>query len=105
MIDGLPPEAVLKAVALERFMLEEDLAKGRTPPGDETGSILIFCRFLEGAAHGELVLPRTVPMEHWTFYGKTVERLAAAGKLTRRVKEAFEAASHDVFFRIMGRCP
>ena len=42
-----------------------------------------------------------MPMEHWTFYGKTVERLVAAGKLPREVQEDFEAANHDVVFRIM----
>ena len=101
MIDGLPPKAVLKAVAIERFMLEEDLAQGRTLPSDDTASILTFCRFLEGAVHGRLVLPRTMPMGHWTFYIMIVERLVAAGELPREAKEDFEAANHDVFSRIM----
>ena len=102
MIGGLPPKVVLQAVAIERFMLEEDLAQGRTPPGDETGSILTFCRFLEDTAHGELDFPRTMPTEHWMFYGKTVERLAAAGELPHEAMEDFETAFHDVFFRVMG---
>ena len=51
-----------------------------------------FCRFLEDAALGWLALPRTMPMEHWTFYGKTVERLVAVGELPRQVQEDFEAA-------------
>jgi len=101
MIGGLPPKAVLKAVAIERFMLEEDLAQGRTLPSDDTASILTFCRFLADPAHGGLTLPRTMPMEHWVFYGKTVERLVAAGELPREAQEDFEAANHDVDSRIM----
>ena len=101
MIDGLPPKAVLKAVAIERFMLEEDLAQGRTLPSDDTASILTFCRFLADPARGGLTLPRTMPMEYWAFYEKTVERLAAAGELPRGVQEDFETAFHDVFSRNM----
>ena len=102
MIESLPPKAVLRAVAIERFMLEEDLAVGRTSPDDETGLILSFCRFLEEAARGELIVPRTMPPGHWTFYGKIVEQLAAAGELPRKVKEDFETEFHSAFSRIMG---
>lgn len=101
MIDGLPPKAVLKAVAIERFILEEDLAQGRTLPSDDTASILTFCRFLAGAVCGALVWPRTMPMEHWTFYVKTVGRLVAAEELPRNVKDDIEAAFHDLFCCIM----
>ena len=100
-IDCLPPEAVLKAVAVERRKVEEDLAQGRTLPGEDTDSILAFCRFLAGAACGALVWPRTMPMEHWTFYVKTVGRLVAADELSRTVKDDIEAAFHDVFCCIM----
>lgn len=48
-IDSFPPKAVLRAVARERYMLEEDLASGRTKPSLETHSIISFCRFLEAA--------------------------------------------------------
>jgi hypothetical protein len=101
MVDGLPPKAVLKVAALEQRMLDEDLAQGRTLPSDDTDLILRFCKFLEGAIHGALVMPQSIPMEHWAFYEKTVERLAAAGELPGEAKEGFEAANHDVFFRIM----
>ena len=67
-IDRLPPKAVLKSVAMERRKLEEDLAQGRMLPSEDSDSILAFCRFLAGAACGALVWPRTMPMEHWTFY-------------------------------------
>lgn len=101
MIDNLPPKAVLKAVAIERFMLEEDLAQGRTVPSDETASILMFCRFLGDAAHGWLALSRNIPSGHWTFYRRTVERLIAAGELPREVKDDFEAANRGVISRIV----
>jgi hypothetical protein len=92
IIDGLPPKAVLKAVAMEQHMLDEDLALGRTPPSDDTASVLRFCRFLEGAAHGALLMPRNVPMKHWAFYAKTVERLVAAGELPCEVQQDFKPA-------------
>ncbi len=91
MIDGLPPKAVLKAVALERRMLEEELAFGRTFPKKDASSILSFCKFLESVVDGRLILPSALPMDHWAFYGKTVERLAAAGELPPRKLENFEA--------------
>ena len=100
-IDCLPPEAVLKAVGVEWRKLEEDLAQGRTQPSGDTDSILTFCRFLAGAVCGALVWPRTMPMEHWTFYVKTVERLVAAEELPRNVKDDIKAAFHDVFCCIM----
>ncbi len=96
MIDSLPPKAVLKAAARERLMLEEDLAQGRTLPSEDTDSILTFCRFLAGAVVGSMVWPRTMPMEHWTFYVQTVGRLVAAEELPRKVKDDMEAAFHDV---------
>jgi hypothetical protein len=101
MIDSLPPKAVLEAAARERRMLEEDLSSGRTPPNGDTASILDFCRFLEGAVRGSFVLPDTMLMEHWAFYGKTVRRLAGAEELPRKLKEDIEAAFRDVFCRIM----
>lgn len=101
MIDGLAPEAVLKAAATELRMLNEDLASARTVPNEDTTFIRSFCRFLEGASHGRLILNRTMPMGHWTFYGRTVERLAAAGEIPLKVKEDLEAANNAACFRIM----
>ena len=101
MIDNLPPKAVLKAIAVERLKLEEDLAQGRTLPSEDTDSILSFCRFLAGAVVGSMIWPCTMPMEHWTFYVKTVGRLVAAEELPHNVKEDIEAAFRDVFCCIM----
>ena len=105
MIESLPPQEVLEAAVMERRMLDDDLAKGQTVPSEDTALIRTLCRFLERAAHGRLVLPGTMPMEHWTFYGRTVERLVAAGKLPHKAKEDFEAANHKVLFCIMARPP
>lgn len=73
-------------------MLEEDLALGRTFPNKDTSLILGFCKFVEAVVHGRLVLPSAMPMEHWAFYGKTLERLTAAGELPLWKMEDFEAA-------------
>lgn len=101
MIDSFPQEAVLRAAAREKYMLEEDLALGRIPPSENSASILAFCRFLEGAARGSPAFPRNIQMEHWPFYIKTVGRLVAAQELPRNVKEEIEAAFHNVFCCIM----
>lgn len=101
MIDSLPPKAVLKAAAREQRMLEGALALGQTLPSEDTVSILNFCRFLGGAVHGRLVLPRTMPMELWMFYVKSVGRLVAAEELPREVKDEIEEAFHNVFCCIM----
>jgi len=82
-------------------MLEEDLARGRTLPTEDTDSILAFCRFLAGAPYGSMVWPQTIPMDHWMFYVKTVGRLVAAEKLPYSVKKDIEAAFHGVSCCIM----
>jgi len=101
-IDSLPPEAVLEAAAEERRRLEGDLARGKLLSDEETDSILAFCRFLAGAIHGSMIWPGTMPMEHWTFYVKTVGRLVAAEQLPPGVKKDIEAAFQGVFCCIMG---
>ncbi len=101
MVDSLPPKAVMKAVAIERFMLEEDLAQGRIVPSDETTSILTFCRFLGESSHGWLALSRNIRTGHWTFYRRTVERLIAAGELPHEVRDDFEAANRGAISRIV----
>jgi hypothetical protein len=97
MIESLPPKAVSRAAAREQRVLEEDLALSRIQPSEDTASILIFCEFLQSAIRGNLVLPRTLSMEHWTFYVKTVRRLVAAGELPQSVNEDIETAFRDVF--------
>ena len=101
MIDGLAAEAVVKAAATEQRLLNEDLASGRTVPSEDTSFIRSFCRYLEGAAHGRLILPRAMPIGHWLFYGRTVERLVEAGELPLKAKEDLEAANSGACFRIM----
>lgn len=101
MINSFPPKAVLRTVARERHMLEEDLASGRTQPNGDIAAILNFCRFLEGAVLGSSALPHTIPMEHWTFYVKTVERLVAAAELPPNVKTDIETAFQNIFRCIM----
>lgn len=101
IIDSLPAKAVLTAASVERFNLEEDLARGQTPPNEDTDSILAFCRFLAGAADDRMVWPETMPMEHWMFYVKTVRRLVAAEELPHSVKKDIEAAFHGVACCIM----
>jgi hypothetical protein len=94
MIDGIPAKGVLKAVALECQMVQNDLKRKRTLPIRDVRSILAFDDFLKSAAGGNSVAPSTLPIQHIVFYKKTVERLIEAGILPYEAKEQF----HETFF-------
>lgn len=92
MIEKLPAKAVLKAVQLERQMLESDMAQKRTLPMLDARSIIAFCNFLENAS----TLPEghkvTVPIQHLGLYRNTIRRLVEDGELPYEADERFESA-------------
>jgi hypothetical protein len=92
MVTEIPDKGVLRAIELECRMVEDDLGHKRTLPLAEANSILSFHRFLKAAAGGAEVPPTTLPMNHWTFYKETVERLVEAGELPSDAQERFAAA-------------
>lgn len=81
-MDHLPPAAIKKAAANERQMLEDDMAKGREESLSDVTSILMFCRFLESAERGIPAILPNLPLEHWTYYLKIIQKLVEAGDLT-----------------------
>jgi hypothetical protein len=94
MIDSVPAKGVLKAVARECQMVQNDLARKRTLPPGDARSILAFHKFLKSAADGICITPTTLPIQHIIFYKKTVERLIEAGELPYEAKEQF----HETLF-------
>ena len=96
-IEGIPAEAVLRAVELERWMIQDDLAHKRTMPIFDALSILGFCHFLKAIKLGMEIHPSALPVEHVPFYGKTVGRLVEAGELPLSAREQFDTAFSDGF--------
>lgn len=92
MVEGLPAQAVVQAVELQRQMLEDDLARKRTMPMDEVRSIMAFCRFIENVDSQEDVPHTQVPIHHLGFYRDTVKRLAYAGVLSKEASALFDTA-------------
>jgi hypothetical protein len=92
MIASLPPRGVLKAIELEHWMIEADLAHERSMSVRDTSSILSFSRFLLAVKFGMNISPSVLPAEHVPFYRDTVERLIVAGELPANARERFDAA-------------
>ena len=97
MIESIPDKGVLRAVELERWMIQDDLANKRTVPIHDATSILDFCHFLTAAKLGGEIHPSVLPMEHVPFYRETVGRLMKAGELPAYAIEHFDATFSDAF--------
>lgn len=89
-VDKLPAKAVLRAVRLQRQMLEDDLAHKRTLPMAEAHSIVAFAGFLEKSAATLRAASVTVPIHHLPFYRDTVKRLAEDGILPKESVVLFD---------------
>jgi|SRR5580698_1978881 hypothetical protein len=90
MVEKLPTKAILKAVQLERQMLESDLAQKRTLPIKEVRSIVAFCDFLQHGPSVTRVSRVSIPLQHLGFYRSTVKRLVETGELPYQASEIFE---------------
>jgi hypothetical protein len=90
MLESLPIKAVLRAVAAERKMVEDDLDKKRTEPDEYVSSVLGFCNFLMLAVCGVYESVALLPREHRAFYRKIVQRLVDAGELPPDISGHFE---------------
>lgn len=99
MINGLPPEAVFIAAARERRMIEEDLSCQRALPSVEAMSVLNFCRFIETASAGGIVLREPLPINHIDFYRKTIARLIKANELPMCAHRQFDIAFSEESLR------
>jgi hypothetical protein len=92
MVDKLPAKAVLRAVQLEREMLESDMAQKRTLPMIEVRSIVAFCNFLQNGPAAARSSHISIPIQHLGFYRTTVKRLIEGGELPNEAGELFEGA-------------
>lgn len=90
MMDRLPAVAAKKAAAVQRRMLEADIAAKREESFGEAASVLAFCRFLESPGGGTPVVFRDVPLEHWTVYAQIIGKLVEAGELSPDMKDRFD---------------
>ncbi|MDE3067744.1 MAG: hypothetical protein KGJ60_09355 [Verrucomicrobiota bacterium] len=96
-IDEMPARQIIKAIELERMMINEDLSNQRISAAGETRSILNFCRFVAAAKWRQRAAPTTVPASHIGFYRRTVQKLVNAGELPVEAEEQFERAFSVVF--------
>ena len=101
MIENLPIKAVLRAVEIERRMLEDDVAYRRSPHTMDENSILDFCHFLTAVARGSYAVPGNSSLKHVAFYGKIVDRLVDAGELPYCAKEQFYGAYSENFMEAL----
>lgn len=99
MIDKIPAKGVLTAVELERQMVQNDLAQKRTLPLKDAHSILAFCNFLKHTVNGIHSVSTTLPLQHLSFYKKTVARLIEAGELPFETKELFDENFFPAFLK------
>ena len=97
MLESIPIKAVLRAVAAERKMVEDDLDKKRTEPDKYVCSVLGFCNFLMLGVCGVYESVALVPREHRAFYGKIVQRLVDAGELPPEITGHFERIFSPAF--------
>jgi len=98
MIDGTPAKAIIRAVELERWMLEDDLRLGRVSAYEETtASVLCFCQFVNAVIHGGVIPSVKLPVAHVVFYRKTVMRLIEVGALPHNAKGQFDETFSSAF--------
>jgi hypothetical protein len=86
MLESIPVKAVLRAVDVERKMVEDDLRKKRTERDEYVTSVLSFCNFLMLAVCGNYAAIPGLPADHRAFYSKIVQRLVDAGELPSEIK-------------------
>jgi hypothetical protein len=98
-IDEMPTEGIFGVLELERWMIEDDLARKRTLPIEEARSILSFCHFVDAVKHGSQISPAVLPMMHVVFYRGTVRRLIEAELLPFNTSEQFENTFSHVLFQ------
>jgi hypothetical protein len=97
MLESIPIKAVLRAVAAERKMVEDDLEKKRTEPDEYVFSVLGFCNFLMLAVCGVYESVALLPAEHRAYYRKIVQRLVEAGELPSEITGHFEKIFSPAF--------
>jgi hypothetical protein len=98
MVEKLPTRAILKAVQLERQMLESDMAQKRTMPIADARSIMAFCDFVQRGPSADRASRLSIPIQHLGFYRGVVKRLVADGALPYQAGEVFEHSFSAAMF-------
>jgi hypothetical protein len=96
MLENLPAKAVLKVVAAERRMIEDDLNNKRVALDHEVTSVLAMCQFLEAAAEGRTIALPGMMMGEWTSCEGVIRKLVAAGELPKSIETYFDTAFFTV---------
>lgn len=101
MIKTIPVGAIIRTLAREQHMIEEDLAYRRPVSLKEAESILNFCYYIEAVRKGSPGWAFTIPLppEHLDFYRKTLDRLIAAQELPPGAREEFDSVIPGVNLR------
>jgi hypothetical protein len=92
MLDHVPVKAILAAIKLEHWMIEDDMLYKRVPETKDVNSILYFCQFIIAVIEGETILPRRSLARHVAFYREIVLRLIKTGQLPDESIEQFDHA-------------
>ncbi len=97
MISSMPPQGVLKALALECKMLEDDWERNRPGLPEDAVSILCFYEFTRMVKMNNVMRCSThLPPDHIEFYKETIVRLIDAGELPHSAMNDFNYAfSHN----------
>jgi hypothetical protein len=92
MVEKLPAKAVLRALQLQRQMLEDDLAQKRTLPMADARSIIAFSHFIENVSDPVEIPKVGVPIQHLGLYRNTVKRMIEDGELPLEAASRFDNA-------------
>jgi hypothetical protein len=90
MLNHVPVKAMLAAIKLEHWMIEDDMLYKRVPETKDVNSILYFCKFILAVIEGENILPRKSLARHVAFYREIVLRLIKTGQLPDESIEQFD---------------
>ena len=101
IIGLIPAKTVLRAVELERWMIQDHLTSPQAEHRHDAVSILSFWYFLRSVRFGEEMHPASPPPEHLPFYRETVERLVEARELPANATEQFDYAFADDFLNVI----
>ena len=91
MINNMPPQGVLKALALECKMLEDDCERNRSGLPEDAVSILCFYEFTSMVKMNNVMRCSThLPPDHIEFYKATIARLIEAEELPPSAMNDFD---------------
>ncbi len=89
-VTNLPAEAILKVLAVQAEMLEDDFEKRHMPLSGDGRSIISFHQFVRLIQHDEAMLCVAIPPDHFEFYKETITRLIQAKELPGTAIDLFD---------------